>query len=91
MYKETKEIMKALDVMISACNAITEAGACDACPLNLTNCLEDTSFADICYDMPMRSVEDMLALSDDVQNYISEEDYIADLADRERKEIEYGY
>lgn len=91
MKNDLKMIEKSLDLLMSACNTINDAGACEQCPLRLTNCLEETSFADIYYDLPMGSVEEMLGLADDVADYISEEDYIADLADRERKEIEYGY
>ena len=91
MFKETRQIMSALELMISACHNISEAGACDKCPLHYTECFESATFADVCNEVPMGSIDDMLALSDDVQDYISEQDYIADLADRERKEIEYGY
>lgn len=90
MKREVKEICKALDLLFGACQNIQEAGACEQCSLRV-NCLECTSVNDVACDAPLSSFEEFLGLSDDVLNYVSEEDYIADLADRERKEIEYGY
>lgn len=90
MKKDAQWIINAVDLALSACENIQEAGACDRCPLFGT-CLDDNSFLDVATSFNTDHWKDFLGLSDDVIDYISEQDYIANRADMERKEIGYGY
>lgn len=90
MHNDARWILNAVDLAFSACETIQEVGACDRCPLFAT-CLEESNFIEVATSFNKDHWAEFLGLSDDAVNYVSEQDYIADIADRERKEIDYGY
>lgn len=70
--------MMALD----ACDIIKDAGACDRCPMY---CIEDSSWWEIADSKTKDQIAEFFGLAEDIDSYISEADFIADLADMQRK------
>lgn len=70
--------------IFDACVAIEAAGGCERCPLKYA-CIRDSSTEYFLDSATMGAIEEMLDFADDVENFISEDDYIADLADMQRK------
>lgn len=70
--------------IFDACVAIEAAGGCERCPLKYA-CIRDSSTEYFFDSVTMGAIEEMLDFADDVENFISEDDYIADLADMQRK------
>ena len=85
-----RQIIGGSDAVLSACDNISEAGACDKCPLRST-CIEDHSFADVATSFTKYDWDEFFGLSDDVSSYVDERDYIASMADMQRKETAYSY
>lgn len=89
MKRCVQQIVNSADRALSACDSISEAGACDKCPLRST-CLDDSSFLDVVTSFNPDHWNDFFGLADDVAGYMDEQDYIASLADSQRKEREYA-
>ena len=77
-------ILNALDLAASACQSITDAGACEVCPIHGA-CLEDSCLTDVAYALSARHWRDFLDLADDVQGYVRSDEAEADYWDGERK------
>lgn len=77
-------IMNALDLAASACENISNAGACPQCPLYGT-CIDESDLTDVAYSFTVSKWDDFLALSDDVADYINESDAKADYEDQKRQ------
>ena len=76
--------IKALEDIFDACGWIKDAGACDKCPFKYT-CIEETTVEKFIDETTKWSLEEAFDLAADIGDYISDEDYIYDLADRQRK------
>ena len=81
-HEKAEMLIEAQKYVIDACDIIKDAGACDKCPLY---CIEDDSWFEIADVKTKGEIEDFFGLAQDIDNYISEEDYIWDHADMERK------
>ena len=94
MNKDIKMIVGALDLLHAACENIQGLGDCDRCPLNgrsskQRNCLEETDVLTLAEDVTASQFENFLGFSDDVEDYMDEQDWEASYADQARKmEIE---
>lgn len=82
--EKAREFIDYLGEVYDACGYIHEMGGCDKCPIK-HNCLDETTVTEFANFCTKGAVKEMLDFADDVENYISEEDYIYDLADRQRK------
>lgn len=83
--KYVDRLMDALGDMLHNCDTIKEHGACERCPMRIY-CIDDgVTFEQIACDASKGTLIEFYDLADDLENYVSEEDYIADLADRQRK------
>ena len=88
MSKDIKMILGALDLLHAACENINGLGGCDRCPIRL-NCIEMTEALTLAEDVTAKQFEEFLGLSDDMDNYMDEQDWKASYADQARKmEIE---
>ena len=77
MNKDVKMILDALSLLHTACENIEGMGACDKCPIR-KNCLEDTSPLDIAEDVTVKQLDEFLGLSDDVEEYLEEQEINSD-------------
>lgn len=75
-------VMDAHAFVLDACDKIKSGGACDKCPIC---CVEDTSYWDLADTATRRDLIEFFGLAQDCDEYISDADYEADLADMERK------
>lgn len=82
--QKMERAIAALEDIFEACGSIKDAGACDKCPLKHF-CIEDTTVDEFCDSATKGMLVETFGFADDVEEFISEEDYIYDLADRERK------
>ena len=83
--KYVDRLMDALEDMLHNCDVIKDNGGCGKCPMKIY-CIEDeVTFEQIACDASKRTLLEFYDFADDMENRVSEEDYIADLADRERK------
>ena len=56
------------DAMISACDAIKEAGACESCPLR-ANCIEEVTAESMFCDTAKSMIDEFYGFADDVREY----------------------
>ena len=82
--QKMERAIAALEDIFDACGFIKDAGACDKCPMK-NYCIEETTVDEFIDSVPKWMLEETFGLAEDVGDFISEEDYIYDLADRERK------
>ena len=75
-------------MVLDACDVIKGAGKCDRCPMY---CIEDDSWWDIADSKTKGQIAEFFRLADSIRDFVSDEDYIADLADIQRKEIDDWY
>ena len=74
-----------LGEVYDACGYIHDMGGCDKCPMK-NNCLDETTVTEFANFCTKGTVKEMLDFADDVEKYVTaDEDYIYDLADRQRK------
>ena len=81
---KASEFIDYLGEVYDACGYIKDAGGCDKCPMK-NNCLDETTVTESANFCTQGAVKEMLDFADDVEDFISEEDYIYDLADSQRK------
>ena len=74
-----------LGTVCDCCAFIEDAGACDGCPLK-HNCLSETPAMDFVNFLTRDSIREFLDYSEDVERYVDEQDFIANMADIQRKE-----
>lgn len=79
------EFIDYLGEVYDACGYIHDMGGCDKCPMK-NNCLDETTVTEFANFCTKGTVKEMLDFADDVEKYVTaDEDYIYDLADRQRK------
>ena len=79
------EFIDYLGEVYDACGYIHDMGGCDKCPMK-NNCLDETTVSEFANFCTKGTVKEMLDFADDVEKYVTtDEDYIYDLADRQRK------
>lgn len=79
------EFIDYLGEVYDACEYIHDMGGCDKCPIK-HNCLDETTVTEFANFCTKGTVKEMLDFADDVEKYVTtDEDYIYDLADRQRK------
>lgn len=79
------EFIDYLGEVYDACGYIHDMGGCDKCPIK-HNCLDETTVTEFANFCTKGTVKEMLDFADDVEKYVTaDEDYIYDLADRQRK------
>lgn len=81
----SNDFYNSLGTVYDACAFIEDAGACDGCPLKY-NCLSETPIMDFANFCTRRSIQEFLDYSEDVEKYVDEQDFIANMADIQRKE-----
>jgi hypothetical protein len=81
---DAQEILNMMDYLDSCCQTITEGGGCTKCPLWAT-CLDDNDFTDVANSFNKNHWDDFIALAEDIEDYVSDEDMRANEADMRRK------
>lgn len=81
----SNDFYNSLGTVYDTCAFIEDAGACDGCPLK-HNCLSETPIMDFANFCTRRSIQEFLDYSEDVEKYVDEQDFIANMADIQRKE-----
>lgn len=80
-------LVTTLNEVFENCGYVQDEGACDECPLRLS-CLDETPVCEFADTMSRDKIEEFLNYAEMVENNsnISEEDYIANCADMQRKD-----
>lgn len=60
------------DELVSACDVISDAGACASCPVK-NYCIEETSAVQFFCDTPDSRIDEFLGFADDVRNFESDQ------------------
>lgn len=84
MTKDARMIEQAFSLVAAACERIQDCGKCDECPKKHTCICGDTNVMDMAELISALSWDEFLEYAD--HTYPSEDDVIADYADRARKE-----
>lgn len=84
-------LVTTLNEVFEVCGYLQAEGGCDGCPLRLT-CIDDTSVFEFADSITRNRIEEFLKYSEDYENRMDEQDYIASIADNERKDdVWQGY
>lgn len=81
-YDKMEYLYEASAMTLDACDIIKGAGACDRCPMF---CIEDDSLFEIADTKTKGNMAEFFGLAQDIEDYVSDEDYIWDQADEARK------
>ena len=84
------DFIDSLGTVFDACTYIKDAGACDKCPIS-HNCLEETPLTELENFCTRTAIKEFLDFADDVEYVMDYSDYVADMADEQRKETDYWY
>ncbi len=83
-YDMMDRAVSAFEDMIRTCDIIKDAGACSRCPMSYM-CIETTTFEQIACDASRGTIDEFFGFAKDIDDYVGEADYAADLADMQRK------
>lgn len=88
---EVENAINAFEDILSACDKVKESGACERCPFR-ASCIEEATFEQfVCDEATRGNLAEMFGFAEDIENYISEEDFISNMEDMRRKETDYWY
>lgn len=82
-YGKMEDAMNGLGLILDACDMIRAKNRCSECPI--VGCIDVDALYEIGDEVTKATWIEFFDLAEECDNYISEDDYIADIADMARK------